>query len=211
MKTRRLIILVLSIITVQYASAQTAIFKEPVSFKLKNGMNIIVAENLGTSKVYSSFTIDGDAVSEGNKPGIENLLNAMLNEDVAQSGTGISFNEKGGNLASNTVNFDLALSTLSRSVRQPALTDPAFAKLKSDLIASFNAHDRYYPESVTLAALEDLTLEDVKSFCSKHITPSRASLTIAGNISTAQAKILVKKAFGDWEEVASIAKHEITE
>ncbi|WP_448635127.1 hypothetical protein [Pedobacter panaciterrae] len=52
MKTiKNFIIVIISVLSVQLASAQSISMKDPVSFKLKNGLTIIVAEN-GESKKY---------------------------------------------------------------------------------------------------------------------------------------------------------------
>ncbi|WP_448635126.1 insulinase family protein [Pedobacter panaciterrae] len=61
-----------------------------------------------------------------------------------------------------------------------------------------NAKDRYYPETITEASLQAITLNDIKAFYSKNIIPSNAYLTIVGNISVSEAKALAKKSFGEW-------------
>lgn len=48
----------------------------------------------------------------------------------------------------------------------------------------------------SLKHVEDATLEDVKSFFFKHYTPCNAILVVAGNIDTAQIKLLAEKWFG---------------
>ncbi len=48
----------------------------------------------------------------------------------------------------------------------------------------------------SLQHVEDATLEDVKEFFFKHYTPCNAILVVAGNIETAQIKMLAQKWFG---------------
>jgi zinc protease len=48
----------------------------------------------------------------------------------------------------------------------------------------------------SLQHVQDATLEDVKAFFYKHYTPSNAILTVAGNVTVAQIKILAQKWFG---------------
>ncbi len=48
----------------------------------------------------------------------------------------------------------------------------------------------------SLKHVEDATLEDVKAFFYKHYTPCNAILVVAGNIDTAQIKLLAEKWFG---------------
>ncbi|MEJ7588808.1 MAG: pitrilysin family protein [Ferruginibacter sp.] len=48
----------------------------------------------------------------------------------------------------------------------------------------------------SLKHIEDVTLQDVKDFFRKHYTPSNAILVVAGNIKTAEVKLLAEKWFG---------------
>ncbi|MEO8823592.1 MAG: pitrilysin family protein [Ginsengibacter sp.] len=48
-----------------------------------------------------------------------------------------------------------------------------------------------------LSHIENATLEEVKDFFHKHYTPSNAILTVAGNVSVEQVRILAEKYFGD--------------
>ena len=55
---------------------------------------------------------------------------------------------------------------------------------------------RWMTIGASLKHVEDATLEDVKAFFYKHYTPSNAILVVAGNIETAQMKVLAEKWFG---------------
>ena len=55
---------------------------------------------------------------------------------------------------------------------------------------------RWMTIGASLKHVEDATLEDVKAFFNKHYTPCNAVLVIAGNIETAQMKVLAEKWFG---------------
>jgi zinc protease len=55
---------------------------------------------------------------------------------------------------------------------------------------------RWMTIGASLKHVEDATLEDVKAFFNKHYTPSNAIMVVAGNIETAQMKVLAQKWFG---------------
>ena len=55
---------------------------------------------------------------------------------------------------------------------------------------------RWMTIGASLKHVEDATLEDVKSFFSKHYTPCNAILVVAGNVEFNQVKLLAEKWFG---------------
>ncbi|TCC97534.1 insulinase family protein [Pedobacter hiemivivus] len=196
--TKKLFIATIALFATQFVQAQSSTMNNPVSFKLSNGMTVIVAENTGTDKIYSSFTVDNETVDENNAPA-QNILNLMLNETASEAETGISFDDKGGNLASLATDFNKALSVMSGSIKTPALNQSSLDKAKQTIIEHLKAQDRYYPVSVNEASLAQLTLKDVQAFYEKSITPSKAFLTIAGNIDPTTARAFAKKEFDSWK------------
>ncbi|NRF40390.1 insulinase family protein [Pedobacter foliorum] len=187
MKTiKNFIILIISVLSIQFASAQSTSMQDPVSFKLKNGLTIIVAENQDSKKIYAGFTADEES-AESSKAGVQDVFNAMMN-----------FSDKGGNIAANTSDFAATLMTFSKSIQEPVLNQASFETALAKVITSVNARDRYYPETITETSVKTITLNDIKAFYSKNIIPSNTYLTIAGNISASDAKALAKKFFGEW-------------
>lgn len=187
MKTiKNFIIVIISVLSIQLASAQSISMKDPVSFKLKNGLTIIVAENEESKKIFAGFTADEEP-AESSKAGVQDVFNVMMD-----------FSDKGGNMAANTSDFAAALMIFSKSIQEPALNQTSFETALEKVIASVNARDRYYPETITEASLRAITLNDIKAFYSKNIVPSNTYLTIAGNISASDAKALARKFFGEW-------------
>lgn len=196
---KKTMIMLMLMLGTSYANAQTGTFKDPVSFKLKNGLTVIVAENESANKVLSTLTIDADPASTDTKAGVKELLTLLLNENAGKTATGLSFNENGGNLAVLPDDFDAALSALSTTVKLPAIDQSSVDMGKSKLIANLQTKDRYYANEVTVVAVQALSLADVRKFYSEHVSLSRAYLTIAGQITLDEAKDLVKKSFGNWE------------
>ena len=160
-------------------------------------MTIIVAENKATTKVYSSFTIESPADKAFTKPGVEELLTSMLHEAALQEEAGISFSDKGGNLATNIAGFEYSLNAFSNTIRNP-FNERIFEKAKSDLVESVASNTKYYADQINEAAVQSLTLDDVKAFYKSAMKPAKSTLTIVGNITPAEAKFFAKKAFEDW-------------
>ncbi|MEO8861390.1 MAG: pitrilysin family protein [Ginsengibacter sp.] len=62
-----------------------------------------------------------------------------------------------------------------------------------------------------LSHVENVELQDVKNFFYKHYTPANAVLTVAGNVSVDQIKMLAKKWFGDIPSGEKYERHLPTE
>lgn len=202
MKIKNILTIAITVLTVQIANAQSSMMKEPVSFKLKNGLTVIVAENKNVTKVHSSLTSD---LVNDKQAGVQHILTAMLNHATGNSG--INYNENGANLMASTTDFGDALIVLSASIQDPTLNQATFETAKSTVIASVKAKNRYYPAHVTEASLAQLTLNDVKTFYDNNVTPGKAYLTIAGNISVAEAKSLAEQSFANWNETPTRSVH----
>ena len=139
---KNLLFIIIGLFTFSNIQAQ-GIMKDPVSFKLKNGVEVIVAENAGMGKVLASVKIEGAQMDVKN--GADN------GEDF---GPKVNYNADEVNVAADMADFEKAFLTMA-------------ATLKSAVNAG-------------------------------NSTPSY--ITIAGDITLAQAKALVKKAFGEWKE-----------
>jgi len=190
----------LSILSVYTAKAQT--FKEPVGYKLKNGMNIIISENDRSPKAYSSFTLDAKAF-DSKKDGVVELLNAVLNENVNKNAN-ISFKDNSGKLATASADLDKDLTEMASLIQNATIDQKTFNTAKAKLITSLKAHDYDYDQSVNETSINALTLADVKSFYSQ-ISPEKTFLTIAGDVELSAAKSSAKKAFGNWSKTQEIA------
>lgn len=189
-----------AILSVYSAKAQT--FKEPVGYKLKNGMNIIISENDRSPKAYSSFTLDAKAFSD-KKDGVVELLNAVLNENVSKNAN-ISFKDNSGKLATASADLEKDLTEMAALIQNATIDQKTFNIAKAKLITSLKAHDYDYDQSVNETSINALTLADVKSFYSQ-ISPEKTFLTIAGDVALSDAKSSAKKAFGNWNKTQEIA------
>lgn len=190
----------LSILSVYGAKAQN--FKEPVSYKLKNGMNIIISENERSPKAYSSFTLDTKAF-QGKKDGIVELLNAVLNENISKN-SNISFKDNSGKLATLNADLDKDLTAMASLIQNATIDQKTFDTAKAKLIASLKLQDYDYDQTVNENSINALTLADVQNFYSQ-LSPEKTFLTIAGDVELGSAKLSAKKAFGNWNKTQEIA------
>ncbi len=191
-----------SLIILSTFTAKAQTFKEPVGYKLKNGMNIIISENDRSPKAYSSFTLDARAF-EGKKDGVVELLNAVLNENVGKN-SNISFNDNSGKLATANADLDKDLTQMASLIQNAVIDQKTFNTAKAKLITSLKAHDYDYDQSVNEDSINALTLADVKDFYSQ-VSPEKTFLTIAGDVELNAAKSSAKKAFGNWSKTEVMA------
>lgn len=183
------------LISVQFSYAQSSAMKSPVSYKLKNGMTVIVAENSGTQKVFSLLSFEGTNRYVAENAAVQELLNTILTQQLPEVNEALSFTDKGINLASTTEGFEDALSAMSAYVVAPDFNEQVLAQAKAEIFAHISAQDKYYPKSVTKSSIQSLKLNDVKAYYNEIIKPETAYLTVAGNIKPASIKSYAKKGF----------------
>lgn len=173
--------------------------KDPVSFKLKNGVEVVVAENIGMGKVFASVKIEGEALDSN--AAVSEVLTKILTEGASVKGKAVFANSLKEIAPKVSVTADEA--NVAAAVED---FENAFLVMSSALQES--VIDQVIVDKVNKSTKQVVSLAEVKTFYNKQITPSRTYVTIAGNISVAQAKALVKKAFGEWKgnSEASIAR-----
>jgi len=159
----------------------------------------------------------GDMLNEGTKT----LPKAAFDEAVEKLGANVSLSSGGGSASALTRYFKSAFTLMGQAMKEPAFTQESFDKLKTQTITSLQSdaksakviaarvknaltYGKNHPEGEfeTEESIKALTLADVKEAYGKYITPSRAYLTIIGDISTADAKALATEVFGGWTGVA---------
>jgi len=203
--------------------------KDPVVYTLKNGIKVLVVEDHKIPRVSASYYIYTGPIKEGDKAGVMGLMGGMLNEgtqhlskaefDLAaeQDGSNISLNSSGGSVSALTRYFDKGLGLLSDGLRNPAMQQSSFDKLKKQELSGLKigeksinniagnvtgalAYGKQSPlgEFETSATVEKIQLGDVKDYYTKYMTPSNGYLTIIGDIKPEDAHQLAEKYFGDW-------------
>ena len=149
--------------------------------------------------------------------GTRHLTKAAFDLAAEQDGSNISLSSSGGSVGTLTRYFDKGLGLLSDGLRSPAMQQSSFDKLKKQTLNSLKIDEKSINtiagnvtgalafgkesplgEFETSASVENITLEDVKSFYNKYITPSNGYLTVIGDIKPEEAHQLAEKYFGDW-------------
>jgi len=199
-KIKTITLLSVAILSIYTANAQT--FKEPVGYKLKNGMNIIISENNKSPKAYSSFTLDTQAFNE-KKDGVVELLNAVLNETVSKNKS-ISFKDNSGKLATASTDFERDLTEMAFLIQSATIDQKTFNIAKAKLLTSIKLQDYDYDQTVNENSINALTLADVQDFYSQ-ISPEKTFLTIAGDVELNTAKASAKRAFGNWNRIPELS------
>ena len=142
---------------------------------------------------------------------------AAFDEAVDQMGSNVDLTESGGFVSSLTRYFDRSFMLMSEALLKPSFDKASFDKLKSQMITGLKSNEKnakaisarvvnaltYGPHTAegefeTEQTINALTVDDVRKFYSKYITPSRGFLTFVGDITPAKAKELAEKAFGSW-------------
>ncbi|MEE1945926.1 insulinase family protein [Pedobacter sp. KR3-3] len=197
--TTKISILILSLFASHAALAQR--MKEPVSFKLKNGLTVIVAQNVGLGKVYSRLTIENKGteaqrnaaqIFESYLNGRANTFNQNVNKSNAVTPQ-VSLTVDEANTSTSIADFEHALQFVADNFVNPELSQQAFDEMRSQ------------PKG-NKADLENVGLAEVKSFYANHFKASDAFITIAGDIDVATAKTIANRAFGNWKTEATLAK-----
>lgn len=127
---------------------------EPVTYKLANGITVLVVENHKLPKVSAGYVIDYGPVKEGNKAGVMSIMGAMLEEGTAsmnkaefdeavdQMGANVGLSEKGGNASALTRYFDKAFMLMADALMHPAFPAASFDKLKSQMITGLKSSEK---------------------------------------------------------------------
>lgn len=199
MKTvTKILILFIAFLSINVAFSQN-LMKAPIHYKLKNGLNVVVAQNTGLGKIYSRLLIENETKESNsilaqvletylnNKANSFNELMAGNNNNISK----ITMSIKEANTATNVANFEEALNYIANTFLNLEITSQSFAEIKG----LYNGNK---------ADLDSITLQSLKDYYSKNYNASDAYVTIAGDINPAHAKEIAAKAFGNWSEITSL-------
>ncbi len=126
-------------------------FGAPKTFKLKNGIQVLVVEDNKLPVVTYSLRIDRNPIIDGEKVGVSSILSAMLgngttnipkdeyNEEVEFLGASVSVTFSGGSANTLTKNNVRVLELWSDAIINPLLLEEEFDKEKTKLIESLKS------------------------------------------------------------------------
>lgn len=127
---------------------------DPVTYKLANGITVLVVENHKLPKVTASYSIDAGPITEGAKAGVISLMGGMLNEGtknktkaefdeaVDQMGANVSLSASGGSASALTRYFEKSFLLMAEALKEPAFPAESFEKLKSQTITGLKSSER---------------------------------------------------------------------
>ncbi|MDT3404327.1 M16 family metallopeptidase [Mucilaginibacter terrae] len=128
--------------------------KDPVTYKLPNGITLLVVEDHKLPQVSASFYVDAGPVFEGKKAGVYSLMGQMLNEGttvltkaqfdeaVDKLGADVNLSASGGNVNALTRYFPEAFALMSQAIQKPAFKNESFEKLRSQTLTGIKSNER---------------------------------------------------------------------
>lgn len=128
--------------------------KEPVIYKLPNGITLLVVEDHKLPQISASFYVDAGPIIEGKKAGVVSLMGQMLNEGttvlpkaqfdeaVDKLGADVSLNSSGGSVSALTRYFPQAFALMGQAIQKPAFNSESFEKLRSQTLTGIKSNER---------------------------------------------------------------------
>ena len=130
---------------------------KPKSFKLSNGLTVLVVENHKLPRVTASLTIDNAPYAEGSKAGLADLTGSLMgsgtskiskddyNEEIEFYGANVSLHSGGGYASSLSKYFPRVLELMAQGVIDPLFTQEEFDKEKDKYIEGLKAGEKNVP------------------------------------------------------------------
>lgn len=131
---------------------------QPSTFKLDNGLTVLVVENHKLPAVRVQLLIDNPMHASRQKAGVENLVSAMLgngttnipkdafNEEVDYLGASISFGSESGYASSLSEYFPRIMELMADAIKNPLFTEEEFQKQKDKLIEGLKSQEKNVSE-----------------------------------------------------------------
>jgi len=122
--------------------------KDPVVYKMPNGITVLVVEDHRLPKVSANFIIDAGPIKEGSKAGVLSIMGGMLNEGtkvlpkaafdeaVDKMGASVNLSASGGYTSALSRYFKSAFGLMGQALKEPAFTQESFDKLKTQEITN---------------------------------------------------------------------------
>ena len=129
-------------------------FKDPVMYKLANGITVLVVENHKLPKVSATYSIDAGPITEGDKAGTLDLMGGMLSEGttnmtkavfdeaVDQMGADVNLSAGGGSASALTRYFEKAFTLMTDALQHPSFLQESFDKLKSQTLTDLKSNEK---------------------------------------------------------------------
>jgi zinc protease len=128
--------------------------KKPETFKLRNGLKVLVVENSKLPRVSYTLTIDNTPYAEGSKKGIDDMLSAMIgnetektskeafNEEIDFLGANINFSSSGARASGLSKYSSRILELMAEGCLDPKFSQEEFDKEKSKMIEGIKSEEK---------------------------------------------------------------------
>ena len=128
--------------------------QDPATFKLKNGVTVLVVEDHKLPKVNATLTIDRGPVFEGEKAGVLSIMGAMLNEGtktmnketfdqkIDLMGASVGLGSGGGGASALTRYFEPSFELFADALQNPAFLETSFDKIKNNTLTGLKSQER---------------------------------------------------------------------
>lgn len=128
--------------------------KKPETFRMPNGLKVMIVENHKLPRVSFSLTIDNAPYAEGNKKGVDELTSSLIgsgttkiskdafNEEVDFLGADISFNVSGAYASSLSKYSARVLELMADGALNPVFTQEELDKEKAKLIDGLKSEEK---------------------------------------------------------------------
>lgn len=126
----------------------------PVTYKLANGIIVLVVEDHRLPKVSATYFIDQGPITEGAKAGEFDMMGNMLSEgtttktkaqfDEAVDQMGADVNLSGSRSSTSALSryFNKAFMLMAEALRHPAFPQESFEKIKSQTLTGLKANEK---------------------------------------------------------------------
>ncbi|MFM6994830.1 MAG: M16 family metallopeptidase [Sediminibacterium sp.] len=160
------------------------------------------------------------------KRGTTTKSKAALDEAVEYLGGSLSTSSQSASASALKSNFPALLSLMSEVVLSPALSTEELEKIRKQVLSGIESNkddadaiagdvvkklvygaNHPYGELMTTKSVNQVTINDVKSFLSTYWKPNKAYLIFVGDIEPTVARALAEKSFGSWQK-GDVAKQE---
>lgn len=127
---------------------------EPLTFKLDNGLTVLIVENHKLPAVRAQLLIDNPIHASGEKAGVENILSAMMgngttnmpkdeyNEEVDFLGASIHFGGESAYASSLAEYFPRVVELMADAIKNPLFTQEEFQTEKNKQIEYLKSQEK---------------------------------------------------------------------
>ncbi len=200
------------------------------SFKLKNGLEVIVVENRQVPVVSFSIRLNRDPLDEGDAVGYASLAGALMregtktrtkqqiDEQIDFIGATLSTSATGMFGSSLKRNQEILLELMQDVLLNPTFPEEELQKRLTQMRSGFEAsrndanfiagnisavtrHGKHpYGQVQTPEHLDNINTGLLRKYYNTYFRPNIAYLIIVGDIDKAEAKKLSEKYFGSWKK-----------